>query len=290
MPQYLIELGNGYRYQMWAGNAENALAAAKKQAPNGVLVGGTDLEQATIAEEGTDAYFPDIPDVNGDYPGGGGGGGGGPSQEDIDLARQAGGFKKIDPADLRVLQTNDPKSAYQSGLKQRGYSNTGMLGRLLEQQFEPVRAIADIGNMFDPGDYDYETKVPGNIYGAASNLFDRIANPGIGDAGSTLSPGGSQRGWLENAGSEKPEDIGLASGVRSNFSNLARAAATDKWTPFAAQWLPSQSGIDRELDEIMYERSKFKNPSVGGIGQRGDTGYIPPAANLIDRLRAAFGI
>jgi hypothetical protein len=175
---------------------------------------------------------------------------------------------------LRDLDDQHPLGAFRRGLANRGVQRQGLLGRILDDQFGGYQ----IANLFrnrlaeqeDPRLEAFVTST-GSPTAVARQQFNTIA------AGNPFKAEG-QNEWLTRYGAFEPEDETTARAFASEFIDLARLAATDRYGPTAARYLPSTAGIQNRLQQDEFERARQSNP-----GPDMDI-------NLIDRLRRAFGL
>lgn len=197
MPYFVITLGNGYQYQLWANSQQEAVQMARARRPDGVLVGGTDLAAATADSVGNTPQ-PGVPDLNRNYPGAPGfeppGGGVLRSAGARRLAApggDGGNFTGVDDGGLgSELENESPFAAYQRGLqlsgRPSGVSTTA--GRYAREQYNPFLQTYGAAKLFGGGvdETPFEeytrTRNIGDVRRQAADLLSQArGQPNFGD-------------------------------------------------------------------------------------------------------------
>jgi hypothetical protein len=178
------------------------------------------------------------------------------------------------------LEAFQPDSAFRAGQRDRGLPQTGLLGDVLRRQFSPTSASFNFNRLLNPGTANrsiqgFTAETP-NPYGKASELFKSVTGgTPFGRSEEFKNDPSDLENFLFRAGGEDPEDMERARAFRGEFQDLARGAATAKYGPYASQFLPGQSSINRRLDD------DFFGAATAGGTKKFDLGDI---------FRQAFGI
>ena len=183
---FVITLGNGYQYQLFADSQESALQQARSRAPSGVSVGGTDLSQATANSVGNTPQ-QGVPDLNRNYPGSAGFGGG--TTGVVGGGGGGGGNYDVPGNDPGYLTDEDPFAAYVRGLQLAGRPSTEstIAGRYARRQMNPYLYTSRFkellsGEPAQPFEQYTKDRNLGDVRQEAGNLFNAArGRPQVGD-------------------------------------------------------------------------------------------------------------